>query len=279
MATQPQCPCPPTPAPFTLTPPRPLAANLNFLSGFPSHQSCVSPAQLFPGGREHAARDTGVQGSILHCRAALQGRHPRQACQRLTWAPGSPCSAVPCHLSCLSFPNHTRALGLAVFMSVLCPQPGQEGRALSRAGGCAGAASTPAPGLPHSDTCSVSNADVMVWVQTSPQGQYPALHLQPSNTMVLGGPPGRSSVGDAASVRRSLACRCGWVFNPCNRSILYKRLNGVYKTQGPLPCRLTAPPEGAAPVALTWREGTGRHPACTRTLYLNLSTWSHSTGS
>lgn len=33
----------------------------------------------------------------------------------------------------------------------------------------------------------VSNTDVVVWVQASSQGQHPAVYLQPSDTMVLGG--------------------------------------------------------------------------------------------
>lgn len=33
----------------------------------------------------------------------------------------------------------------------------------------------------------VSNIDVVVWVQASSQGQHPAVHLQPSDTVVLGG--------------------------------------------------------------------------------------------
>lgn len=42
----------------------------------------------------------------------------------------------------------------------------------------------------------VSNADVMVWVQASSQGQHPAVHLQPSDTVVLDGTTqGWSSVG------------------------------------------------------------------------------------
>lgn len=36
----------------------------------------------------------------------------------------------------------------------------------------------------------------MVWVQASSQGQHPAIHLQPSDTVVLDGTTqGRSSMG------------------------------------------------------------------------------------
>lgn len=43
---------------------------------------------------------------------------------------------------------------------------------------------------------------------------------------------------DTSSVERTLTHQSGWVFNHCNCSILYKRLNIVYKTYSPLPCRL-----------------------------------------
>lgn len=77
----------------------------------------------------------------------------------------------------------------------------------------------------------VSNTDVMVWVQASSQGQHPAIHLQPSNTMVLDGTTqGWSSMADTFSVKRTLTHQSGWVFNHCNCSILYMRLNIVYKT-------------------------------------------------
>lgn len=41
--------------------------------------------------------------------------------------------------------------------------------------------------IPISGAFSVSNTDVMVWVQASSQGQHPAIHLQPPDTVVLGG--------------------------------------------------------------------------------------------
>lgn len=78
---------------------------------------------------------------------------------------------------------------------------------------------------------SVSNTDVVVWVQASPQGQHPALHLQPSDTLVLDGAIDRRVPrGDTFSVKRTLTHQSGWVFNHCNCSILYKRQNIVYKT-------------------------------------------------
>lgn len=77
----------------------------------------------------------------------------------------------------------------------------------------------------------VSNTDVMVWVQASSQGQHPAIHLQPSNTMVLDGTTqGWSSMAHTFSVKRTLTHQSGWVFNHCNCSILYMCLNIVYKT-------------------------------------------------
>lgn len=36
-----------------------------------------------------------------------------------------------------------------------------------------------------SEAFSVSIADVLVWIQTSSQGQHPAIYLQPTDTMVL----------------------------------------------------------------------------------------------
>lgn len=77
---------------------------------------------------------------------------------------------------------------------------------------------------------SVSNPDVMVWVQASSQGQHPAIHLQPSDTMVLGGTTQGCPRADTFSVKRTLTHQSGWVFNHCNCSILYKHLNIVYKT-------------------------------------------------
>lgn len=76
---------------------------------------------------------------------------------------------------------------------------------------------------------SVSNADVLVWIQTSSQGQHPTIYLQPSDTMVLEPPKDGATWADTLSVKRTLTHQTGWVFKHCNCSILYKCLDTVYK--------------------------------------------------
>lgn len=61
----------------------------------------------------------------------------------------------------------------------------------------------PLHGVVSSEAFSVPNADVLVWIQTSSQGQHPAIYLQPSDTMVLDPPKDRAPWADTLPVKRT----------------------------------------------------------------------------